>query len=116
MLFRHDPSALVAERGGKQLSNEVNKAVTNLHSAPALLRTDLQKRSDIGVAMQNSAVRPWERSIVWCIVDEILPHWQGTWDARADETLAKWQDLKGRIEQLGLPKDHDLPPLLDVSR
>lgn len=103
----------LANRG--QLSNDVNKAVTNLHAAPAIFHPGLTVRSDIGVAMQNSAVRPWERSLVWGAVDEILPGWQGSWDAVTDATLAKWADFKQRMEQLGLPKDHDLPPLLDVS-
>lgn len=89
--------------------------MTNLNAAPAIFHPGLQKRSDIGVAMQNPAVRPWKASLVWGIVDEILASSPGGGAAEAEQVFAKWADFKGRIEELGLPKDHAEPPLLDVG-
>lgn len=68
-------------------------------------------RSRIGMTLK--AVKPWEQSIVWAVVQHILPTWQGEWAAAHDAELAKWLKFQETVVTLGLPKSIEEPPIID---
>lgn len=101
-----------------QLSTEVNRAVTNLFTAQNLLNPDATGRSEIGIVLQNPAVRPWRRSVVWALTQRLAAHWdgQGEWSVNAEAEWKKWEAFVDKIGDLGLDEAIDRPLLLDVSR
>lgn len=100
-----------------QLSTEVNKAVTNLFMAQTLLDPQASGRAEIGVVLQNSAVRPWRRSVVWALAQRVLPHWErdGGWSDAAVAEMEVWRSFVRRVEDLGLDTAIDRPLMVDVS-
>ncbi|KAK8869780.1 hypothetical protein IAR55_000348 [Kwoniella newhampshirensis] len=97
------------------LSTEAKDSVTNLFEATRLINPEATQRSDIGTCLQHPAVRPWERSMTWAVVMEILPSWNGEWGHVADAVVEKYQAFRDRIITLGLPHAIDQPLLLNVS-
>ncbi len=93
----------------------MKKVVSNLFIAAPLLKPDMTVRSEIGSTMQLLAVRPWDRSIVWATVMDILPTWQGEWDNNAQRILEKYRSFADLIVRLDLPAAIDRDPLIDVS-
>jgi len=97
-----------------QLSTDFKTSVTNLFTAAELLKPTYSTRSALGVVLQNPAVRPWSRSIVWATVMDILPAWSG-WNGECDAIVKRYLDLQRHIQESGLDKDIDQPPLINVS-
>ncbi|TXT07280.1 hypothetical protein VHUM_03450 [Vanrija humicola] len=98
-----------------KLSAAITDSVAHLFDAAILLNPGLQtgSRSDIGVVLQNPAVRPWQQSFVWAIAQRIVPTWQGEWTPEHEAILQSFLALKARIVELGLPEAIDRAPLLD---
>lgn len=99
-----------------ELSTEVKNSVTNLFIAANLLNPETRHRSALGSVLQDTSVRPWERSIIWATVMAILPSYkQHGWTEDCDLTVDRFVDLRRYIKQTGLAQDIDRPPLLNVS-
>jgi tRNA nucleotidyltransferase (CCA-adding enzyme) len=96
-------------------STEIKLSVSNLFDAVPMLDPTLQGRATIGVVLQHPTVRPWEQSLVWAIVERILPSWAGEWSADHEAIFAEFMRFKDHIVELGLPEAIKQPPLLDVS-
>jgi len=102
------------ESANTQLSTDIKTSVTNLFTAAELLKPTYSTRSALGVVLQNPAVRPWSRSIVWATVMDILPTWSG-WNEECDAIVKRYLDLQTHIQESGLDKDIDQQPLINVS-
>lgn len=90
--------------------------MTNLFVAADILLPSLRQRSALGVVLQQSAVRPWRRSIVWAAVMAILPAWKTSgWTDECQSILRQYLDLEQLILDSGLDRDIDKAPLLNVS-
>lgn len=100
---------------GLKLSNELKIAVANLFDAATLLDPRMEGRARIGTTLQNPSVKPWESSLVWAVVDRILPSWTGSWGPEHDAILAEWTAFYDKIVALGLPESIKQPPLVNVS-
>jgi tRNA nucleotidyltransferase (CCA-adding enzyme) len=87
--------------------------VTNLFTASDLLKPQQTSRSALGVILQNPAVRPWSRSIVWAAVMEILPIWSG-WNQECNTIIQRYLDLKRHVLESGLDEAIDQAPLVNV--
>lgn len=84
--------------------------------AADVLLPGLRQRSVLGVVLQQSAVRPWRRSIVWAAVMAILPTWKSCgWSDECQTILRQYLDLEQYILDSGLDQDIDKAPLLNVS-
>jgi hypothetical protein len=90
-------------------------AVTNLFASASLLNPLVTGRSDIGTVLQHPCVRPWQTSILWAMVEDILPSWIGKWDPSAETVVKRYQAYMDKIGSLGLEKAIDDAPLVDVS-
>jgi tRNA nucleotidyltransferase (CCA-adding enzyme) len=97
-----------------QLSTDIKTSVTNLFTAAELLRPTRGSRSALGIILQNPAVRPWSRSIVWAAVMEILPVWSG-WNSDCEAISERYLTLQQHIKESGLDVDIDKAPLINVS-
>jgi len=97
-----------------QLSTDIKTSVTNLFTAAELLRPTQDSRSALGIILQNPAVRPWSRSIVWAAVMEILPIWSG-WNTECEAISGRYLALQRHIKESGLDVDIDKAPLINVS-
>ncbi|WWC69407.1 uncharacterized protein I206_103346 [Kwoniella pini CBS 10737] len=95
------------------LSTEIKNAVTNVFEASRLADPEATVRSEIGTWMQNPAVKPWQRSLTWSAVMEILPKWTGGWDEHAEGIVTRYERFRSKIEELGLPDSIDKPLLLN---
>jgi tRNA nucleotidyltransferase (CCA-adding enzyme) len=106
-------SVIMAE--SLKLSTEQKLAVSNLFEATPLLDPTLTGRARIGVTLQHPSVRPWEQSLVWAIVERVLPTWAGEWTPEHETIFTQFMAFKDHIVELGLPEAIKQPPLLDVS-
>jgi tRNA nucleotidyltransferase (CCA-adding enzyme) len=97
-----------------QLSTDIKTSVTNLFTAAELLRPSQSSRSALGIVLQNPAVRPWSRSIVWAAVMEILPKWSG-WNSDCEAISDRYLTLQRHVQESGLDVDIDKAPLINVS-
>ncbi|WWD15947.1 hypothetical protein CI109_100371 [Kwoniella shandongensis] len=70
----------------------------------------------ISEGLKHPSVRPWERSLTWAVVMDILPFWNGEWSDQAEAVVNRYQAFKDRAIALGLPQAIDQPLLLNVSR
>jgi tRNA nucleotidyltransferase (CCA-adding enzyme) len=89
--------------------------VANLFEAATVLDPKAEGRARIGTTLQLPAVKPWESSIPWAVVDRILPTWTGVWGPEQDTVLAEWVAFYDKIVALGLPESIKQPPLVNVS-
>lgn len=89
--------------------------MTKLLAVPRYIDTSASKRSDIGLMLRNSSVKPWKRSIAWCAVMSILPIWSGTWDHGAQAVLDRYLAFVAMVHDVGLATDIERPALLNVS-
>ena len=99
----------------EKLANDVKTAVANVFIAAELLDPNATRRSSIGTTLQLPAVRPWERSVVWATVMDILSTWTGDWDDKAEQIMVKYRLFVERLVEMDLPKAIVQPPLLNVS-
>ncbi|WWC61070.1 uncharacterized protein I303_103648 [Kwoniella dejecticola CBS 10117] len=67
----------------------------------------------ISEGLKDAAVRPWQRSLTWSVVMEILPGWTGGWDDRAEAIAVKYEHFGRCIEASGLPDSIDKPLLIN---
>ncbi|WVW83021.1 hypothetical protein I302_105037 [Kwoniella bestiolae CBS 10118] len=107
------PAASIVISEGLKLSTDTKNSVTNLFEAVKIVNPDATVRSEIGTWMQNPCVKPWQRSLTWSAVMEIVLRWTGQWDDNAEEVAKKYEEFRGRIEELGLPDAIDKPLLLN---
>jgi tRNA nucleotidyltransferase (CCA-adding enzyme) len=98
----------------RQLSTDIKTSVTNLFAATELLKPENTSRVSLGTALQNPAVRPWTRSIVWAAVMDIMAVFSG-WNDQCDQVLQRYLALRDYIIESGLSIDIDKTPLLNVS-
>lgn len=87
--------------------------MTHLFEAAALLDTQMEGRARIGMTLKHASVKPWDQSIVWAVVDRILPTWNGEWSSADEAELQKWLSWQAKIEALGLPAAIEEPPIID---
>lgn len=78
-----------------------------------MLNPEMEGRSRIGMTLKHVSVKPWDQSIVWAVVDPILPTWNGKWTEAHTTELAKWLAWHDKIVALGLPESIEEPPLID---
>ncbi|WWD01331.1 hypothetical protein V866_008274 [Kwoniella sp. B9012] len=107
------PAASIVISEGLKLSTETKNGVTNLFEAAKIVNPDATVRSEVGTWMQNPCVKPWQRSLTWSAVMEILPGWTGQWDQNAEQVVQKYEQFRRRIEESGLPDAIDIPLLLN---
>nr|XP_031862773.1 uncharacterized protein CI109_001785 [Kwoniella shandongensis]KAA5529845.1 hypothetical protein CI109_001785 [Kwoniella shandongensis] len=67
----------------------------------------------ISEGLKHPSVRPWERSLTWAVVMDILPFWNGEWSDQAEAVVNRYQAFKDRAIALGLPQAIDQPLLLN---
>ncbi|BEI82615.1 hypothetical protein CcaverHIS002_0304830 [Cutaneotrichosporon cavernicola] len=110
---KESPAAAVVVSEGLKLSNELKLGVQNLLEAAKLLDPKTEGRARIGTMLQLPAVKPWESSVVWAVVDRILPTWTGSWGSEQEAILAEWVAFYDKIVALGLPESIKQPPLVN---
>lgn len=105
----------------RKLSTEINRAVTSLFTAQTLLASVLesQSRSAIGLVLQNPAVKPWRRSVLWSASRAVAALGVGIdehkWNETAEQELQRWRAFVRKVDELGLEGEIDAPLLVDVS-
>ncbi|WVQ98759.1 hypothetical protein IAU59_005890 [Kwoniella sp. CBS 9459] len=107
------PAAAIVISEGLKLSTEVKNNVANLFDAIKMISPDATGRSEIGVWMQHTSVRPWERSLTWAVIMSVLPGWKGQWDDQAEAIAKSYETLRQRIMDLGLVEAIDKPLLIN---
>ena len=95
--------------------------MTSLFTAQTLLADVLesQSRSAIGLVLQNSAVKPWRRSVLWSASRAVAALGVGVngheWSEAAEQELQRWKAFARKVDELGLEGEIDAPLLVDVS-
>ncbi|WVQ78298.1 hypothetical protein IAT38_000383 [Cryptococcus sp. DSM 104549] len=95
------------------LSGDARNTVTNLFEAAHMINPEATGRSEIGTVLQHSSVKPWERSLTWAMVMNILPTWTGVWDDKAEAVARRYTEFKNRIAALRLHAAIQQPVLLN---
>ncbi|WVR05211.1 hypothetical protein IAU60_002223 [Kwoniella sp. DSM 27419] len=72
--------------------------------APAIL---------VSEALKSPNVRPWRRSITWAAVMAVLPSWTGVWNTEVEGIVQRYEAMRERIVEQGLPEAIDQPLLIN---
>nr|ODN77323.1 tRNA adenylyltransferase [Cryptococcus depauperatus CBS 7841] len=116
---KHIPACVAVISEGLKLSTELKLSVANLFEAAKRIDPEATKRSEIGSCLQHQTVRPWQRSLTWAIVMNILPIWKGHWNNETEIVYNRYQKFRERIVAQGIDDAIDKPLLLngnDIQR
>ena len=95
--------------------------MTSFFASESLLANVLESdsRSAIGLVLQNPAVKPWRRSVLWSASRAVAALGVGTdgheWSEAAEQELQRWRAFVRKVDELGLEGEIDAPLLVDVS-